>query len=281
MPDNYARFVVYYDREYFSSWVSQQNSLAMTEFLQKNGFTVMNADTLSKWMDNCLKSNSSYGSVVVLSQDAVPYTICHEPSTNAQVRFYLDSGGKIVWVGDAPFWYQAKGERKEKEKWEVKGATETIGVITLFATPRKTNSITRQGKEYGLSVSWSGTRPIVRDQGIIPLALSDDLAAFNVVRFEPPKTRRQKLAEKFRAPKKIGIELSPTAFGFELESWEKKTELPPVVEVNRTHVSGWLKTFNSAYPGAGFFRIWDFSPRLFTKDMLGDLLRISSSPTEK
>ena len=53
--------------------------------------------------------------VIVFSMDKAPDTILNSIDANSIVRKFLDAGGKIVWIGDIPFWNigKKKGEKKD------------------------------------------------------------------------------------------------------------------------------------------------------------------------
>jgi hypothetical protein len=143
---------------------------------------------LAKWMEWIIEENKCDRSVVVFSQDVVPDTICHSPSPSSLVRRYLDAGGKIVWFGDNPFYYQGQnpsksqiikklveGGYKTEERyridkngkcvveWNLDGPYCVLGVIPVFmASPSSKVKITKEGKKSGLKNQWYSNRPITK-----------------------------------------------------------------------------------------------------------------------
>jgi hypothetical protein len=97
--------IVYHDEEYPTVWVPREASRKIASFLKSKNFVVNNADDLRDWMKKSIKENKCWQTVLVFSQDVVPDTICHTPSPSALVREYLDCGGRIIWIGDVPFFY--------------------------------------------------------------------------------------------------------------------------------------------------------------------------------
>ena len=66
------------------------------------------------------------------------YYILDDISATALVRQYLDSGGSIVWVGDIPFFYQAKkqGQGRNDNWWQTgAAATRTTMAWRRSSTP--------------------------------------------------------------------------------------------------------------------------------------------------
>jgi len=80
-------------------------------------------------------------SVVVFAQDIVPETILDVLSSpNSIVRKYLDFGGRIVWIGDHPFWSKGKDHRRihegksdREEIWRFGSHYAMLGVEVLIA----------------------------------------------------------------------------------------------------------------------------------------------------
>ena len=108
MPDDEAGFkklIVYYDDKYPTIWIKREVSRKITEFLKSKGFVKYDAQQLAKWMEESIQDEVCWQSVVVFSQDVIPDTICHAPEPSALIREYLDKGGRVVWLGDIPFFY--------------------------------------------------------------------------------------------------------------------------------------------------------------------------------
>jgi len=181
-------YVVYSDERYPTWWISRSFSNKITSFLSKNGFQVKNADDLATWMKACIGQNTAHKSVVVFSQDVVPSTVCHSPSPACLARTFLDSGGRIVWIGDNPFYYQGiiatavssipETDRKEMIRtgllaqnnqgefarhWGLDGPYCVLGVIPVFmSSPSGKVKITKKGKAWGLLRPWYSNRPIIK-----------------------------------------------------------------------------------------------------------------------
>lgn len=177
--------IVYNDDNYATWWINRKLSKKIASFLKKKGFIEYNAVDLARWMEKIIEENTSHQSVVVFSQDVIPDSICHTPSPSSLIRSYLDSGGKVVWIGDNPFYYQGvnpskvRGLSKEKiEKiptllldhdgklviqWGLGGAYGILGVVPVFMhSPSEKVKITKDGTSFGIQNRWYGNRPIIK-----------------------------------------------------------------------------------------------------------------------
>jgi hypothetical protein len=97
--------IVYYDSHYPTVWVPREVSNKITSFLKSKSYREYNAEELAKWMEKSVEEDKCWPSVVVFSQDVVPDTVCHTAGPSSLIREYLDCGGRIVWIGDIPFYY--------------------------------------------------------------------------------------------------------------------------------------------------------------------------------
>jgi outer membrane protein assembly factor BamB len=86
--------------EDFSGYVHFQGGAAARDFLAGAGYAVLDAASLSGFMRERIESED--GSVVVFAADREPPPIVADSAGTTLLRRYLDSGGKIVWVGEPP-----------------------------------------------------------------------------------------------------------------------------------------------------------------------------------
>lgn len=96
--------MVYWDIRYPIAWVKSLPQLVA--YLEAHGFVVRNADELRAWMLDKVDMGTAGKSVVVMTQGIAPDTVLEVNSAEALLKKYLDSGGKIVWIGDVPMVYQ-------------------------------------------------------------------------------------------------------------------------------------------------------------------------------
>jgi hypothetical protein len=118
----------------------------------------INLDFMLSFLNNEIKNP-----VVVFSMDRAPDTILDSNDANSLVRKFLDAGGKIVWIGDVPFWHIGRSEpKKDDQNYYQRAAHMAIlGVNPVVRTASSEPvNITRIGKTFGLKHRWSGVRPI-------------------------------------------------------------------------------------------------------------------------
>jgi hypothetical protein len=263
--------IVYQDETYPTSWISQDKVVKIAQFLSTKGFQGMNAKELAQWMEEHISTDTCAKSVVVFAQDIMPDTIVHESGPYTRVRQYLDSGGRIVWIGDTPLWNQGMPSQ-QKNEWKFKGPLNVLGVIQLFGFPKSSVKFTQEGRDMHLETRWTGIRPIVKDETITVLAASSDWVVYNFVQLEEP-TVLGRIHNFFRL-QKISIQIGPSALGLEVE---KLKDAQVKVETQKTNTkvpNGWAKRYQkSKY---GFVRIWDTIPNVISTKMLEELHHVAT-----
>ncbi|MFH1145658.1 MAG: FG-GAP-like repeat-containing protein, partial [bacterium] len=129
--------LVYYDPNFrmtdYDDWTGSyvsnysvgngQNNLV--KYLENKGFTKTSAYDLAAFMAD---DSNGAGTVVVLPMTA-PYTIVGTLDPQSLVRKYMERGGRVVSLGDAPFAYTVYPDRTEKN-WSG-GRVEDRGNVSL------------------------------------------------------------------------------------------------------------------------------------------------------
>ncbi len=77
----------------------------LVRWLGNNGFRRLDAERLAGWMRQQMDGRDAYGSVVVLPLDVCPSDLLAGPSQAPLWLRYLHAGGRLVWLGEAPFEY--------------------------------------------------------------------------------------------------------------------------------------------------------------------------------
>jgi hypothetical protein len=248
--------------------------------------------------------------VVVFAMDVVPQTVFEGIDANCLIRYYLDSGGRIIWIGDVPFWhigrpgyssisaYIADKQREKDLLWYSKGAH--IAILGVNPVVRTASSelirITQYGKTLGLKQKWSGVRPIevVRQIGCrlwshnIKLLIKKGIAHPKTISIgNIPKDRgltvlaKSKyltarpviLVKKRSRLQTVDISLSPR-ISIARDEGEEEGK-PEEREFWKTYANAWFKNFNREKPFSGFVRLWDYVPRFLTRTHFEDLLDIA------
>ncbi len=207
------RFVVYHDKKYHLSWIDRNSSIKIVEYFSSEDrpqkFHILNASQSKKWIEECITSpnpNSCNNRVLVFSQDMIPDKLAKNPSPNSVIRRFLDNGGRVVWLGEVPFWRQGLGndgtfdkeikiiadEQRTSEKkgdpkywrdWNYNGIFSILGLNCEFNNaPAEKVQITKDGTYFGLKSSWYGTRPVPENAWDDILVLGQSTA----LRFKQP-----------------------------------------------------------------------------------------------
>lgn len=191
------KYIAYLDENYWYSWIYPQATRKIINYLssEKRGndrFTVLDAQKLKEWIEARIgkdKKLSANGTVVVFSKDMIPNILAPDYSPSIILRSYLDEGGKIVWIGDIPFWrqgeyhekiattkephevsmlqkqYEKEGKKPIWNEWQIWGPFSILGVKCEFNfSPAEKVQLTDEGKKWGEQSQeqnqWYGTRPI-------------------------------------------------------------------------------------------------------------------------
>jgi len=155
---------VYYDDAYLQpgGWIDPTAAATIRDFFVGKGYKELNAADLATFMRARIQDGKR--SVIVFAKDTGPDTVCEAvegggPSPNTTLRQYLNAGGRIVWAGDIPFYYQnAAGT---STTWADGGSTTILGFNAAGGTwdLNNTAQLTDAGKRWGLSTTWSSVRP--------------------------------------------------------------------------------------------------------------------------
>lgn len=241
-------------------------------------------------MHQVLSFQECGNTILIFAQDIAPYDVLDDPSSHALIRQYLDNGGTILWIGDVPFFYRTERghgnfklndfiDRKRSERPSRTGAPhiDVLGVIPLRIVTASRFTITWRGRGYGLRSPWASLRPIIIPshlqtdrtrisdffllrKGCLEIAHVEGVGTPALLPFERKGHIKRLLEFLGTSSPKIGpvrVSSSP------------KDEL--LVEFGTKYLSAWIKIFNARFKGSGFIRLWDYSPRIITLDMLQEM----------
>ncbi|MGA2682117.1 MAG: DUF6541 family protein [Candidatus Bathyarchaeia archaeon] len=151
--------VYFFDSKYPTSGV--QNLTGIVTFLQSNEFAGLDADKLNEWMTNSIENNSASESVLVLPTGTVPDTILTSQDSTSLVRSFLNAGGRVVWIGDAPFLYEGHSDGPFTTLPE-QVSINILGVQSDFSNSynASSTSVTNEGVAWGISSNYSALYPI-------------------------------------------------------------------------------------------------------------------------
>lgn len=146
--------VAYYDPTYQTGWVHDPPGIARI-LAQRHGFIILDAKRLASWMKSWAARDPSR-TVCVMLQGLVPDTVAERKSRNCTARRYLDAGGRLVWVGDVPFYQVGLSDGSRKE-WGNVGHSLVLGVEHAWGNSGAT-AVTEEGRRWGLELTDTGER---------------------------------------------------------------------------------------------------------------------------
>jgi hypothetical protein len=241
---------------------------------------------LRDFVINAINERTSFQKIIVFSQDMVPDTICEE--SRALIREYLDAGGNVVWMGDIPFFYIGISGVTDPlrciQSWSYGAPTYVGGIVPISSSTMRSVDLKWLGKTLGLSHHWTSARPILKDETIVPLAMSKNIGSdyhINVPK-DPTKIDRILRKIKIKSVEIGGVGVDIVRSSHELEPLTRMYPLRPDIRWERrkntlyeTHVSAWIKNYNKEFPYCGFARIWDYHPSIFPEWMIAELYNFS------
>ncbi|MHA1664623.1 MAG: hypothetical protein ACTSVW_02170 [Candidatus Njordarchaeales archaeon] len=151
---------IYYDEKYPTHWISRNVTKQIKEFLEKEGFQVINANELKKLITETIRKTSDTEIVIVFSHDVVPSIILdneNNPTINSPLRQFLNKGHSVVWLGDIPLFYIGF-EDGRKQSLSASICQKVLGLNPNPPNVKNKVSITLYGMIYNLP-EWIGTRP--------------------------------------------------------------------------------------------------------------------------
>jgi len=143
-------------------------------YLKAQGFQQLDSALLYKFVSDRIQDKAL--SVIVFAYDVIPPNIMGEAPENGMIRKYLESGGKILWLGGVPnmFGFDSKG--KFQRSRDVTIATRLLDVD--FISPEESGNYfsraTQQGLNWGLPVWLKTTHASVAPKKVVPLAFDEN-----------------------------------------------------------------------------------------------------------
>jgi len=308
------KYVVYSDENYHMSWIYSAASDKIVRFLTspergEQQFIALNACKLEQWIKTRIRNSDAYGTVIVFSQDMVPDIIAPDFSPSIILRTYLDVGGRVVWMGDHPFWRQGKNKKNlssnesEWVEWKFYGMFSILGLNAEFNySPIEKVSISSRGKLWGLRTDnkWYGTRPVQEKPCDVKVLAKSSGRRIKLPQLLKPEGKDEGREERTASSIKEILNLASLyvgllaailgVFSFVLVQ-NIVFALVPITLVLISlyliipkifryfkpveYANAWVKNFNRAYPNSGFVRIWDCILYDISESMLEDLLNVA------
>jgi len=169
---------VYRDAAYGTNWVSAGAADAIASYFTAAGYELLDASTIRAWLDARIKDRER--AVLINSHDVLPDTALDPagaalaPSPNNPIRRFLLAGGRLVQVGDIPFYLHAPGATASNAGWADNGARIILGRTACNGTRDLSDipTITAAGAAWGLTQDVVSVRPNKVDQ--VDIVLSEN-----------------------------------------------------------------------------------------------------------
>lgn len=165
------RRAVFWDEERVG-WSALAASQNVRDYFESFGYAVVNRFQLSEFMESSNRDGAR--SVVVFAMDHLPETVAAVASDTVLARRYLDSGGKIVWLGLPPLAIErdengvARSFSREPPRSLLAVSFDRYNVDQYGAYP------TAEGKRWGFTEWWVSTSGVDTAEVTTALALDDD-----------------------------------------------------------------------------------------------------------
>lgn len=161
--------VVYYDKRHDSSGVRNLDELLT--FLNSRGFITKDADELKSWMQEKI-TNGADGTVSIVAMGMVPDSITENPESQCTLKRYLVAGGRVIWIGDVPFYYQSYIDKASVHRWGKEFAKPGSAVFGIKVDKWNLHvdhgtTITEIGKRWGMQVVDAAVRPIQKESATL------------------------------------------------------------------------------------------------------------------
>ena len=167
---------VYWEESKSFNWFHNGVDERIKNYFQANGYEVLGKNSLAKFIKEQISSKSL--SVVVFATNKVPYTIFDEKENNYLLKEYLESSGKIVFLGANPLGYVF-----DKKSGKLAGIDFRIpsrifnvdynGELTDAMKGLYYSRVTSEGEKWGLTGWWVGIASVDTNQVSSVLAIDE------------------------------------------------------------------------------------------------------------
>jgi outer membrane protein assembly factor BamB len=144
----------------------------ITPFLEERGFERLGDEAqLQNFLSKRLKDGKP--SVVVFAFPIIPNDVISAAPESGLMRQYLESGGKVIWMGDVPNYYEV-AEQGQFRRNPTPGS-QLLGVTYLHPSDSGNYSTqtTQEGRNQGLADRIKTTGAVVAPAGIVPLGYDE------------------------------------------------------------------------------------------------------------
>lgn len=141
-------------------------------YLVEKGFQQLESDEALAFVKARLEDRKP--SVIVFAFPLIPKSLLGTDARKGLIRQYLESGGKIIWFGDIPNFYELDGEGNFKRSASTGSELLEVNFSDISESGNYYSKATQEGLNWGFP-SWLKTTgtPIEVTANIIPLAFDE------------------------------------------------------------------------------------------------------------
>jgi outer membrane protein assembly factor BamB len=157
----------------FAAYGSGEQHTGVLRYFERWGYQALDSDGLASFMEERLEDGAP--SVIVFGMDHVPGAVAPEASDTVLFRRYLDSGGKIVWLGFPPLYILRDSQTGEYTGLDIERPGRLLGVDHgRFRFDPYGVRLTPAGRTWGLTAWWIGLYGVDSNEVTTVLALDED-----------------------------------------------------------------------------------------------------------
>jgi eukaryotic-like serine/threonine-protein kinase len=156
--------------------IAYKNFATVRDFFQARGYEVLSSSTVEGWLAG--RKSDRAPSVVVFPTDILPVQLAGADPAHGPFRQYLDSGGKIVWLGDFPplllnLMVDHDTITGSSIRWD--DSSKLLGIAMKGGLKNEfgNNQVTPAGRDWGLPDWWLGTWDLPPSNEMVALSLDD------------------------------------------------------------------------------------------------------------
>ncbi|MEO9511669.1 MAG: PQQ-binding-like beta-propeller repeat protein [Flavobacteriaceae bacterium] len=176
--------VVYHPYDERRKLRNPKGSKEIAGYLEKHGFHhIKTEENLRNFIEDRIDDNAP--SVLVFSHLVIPRNVLGTHPSKGLMRQYLNEGGKVLWLGDIPNFYERNSLGKPMLSRIVASALLDVE-FKAAETGSHFSQTTQEGKNWGLP-AWTKTRSTnINSKNVVPLAYNEfNEISFWVKKFHP------------------------------------------------------------------------------------------------
>jgi hypothetical protein len=167
-----AKRAVYWDEKAVGKWF--KGDLQVRDFFTAAGYQLLGTATLADFLRE--RAADRAPSVVVFASDSLPKTVTPTNAEAPLFRQYLESGGKVVWLGAYPLLYDLDPQTGVPTGGDPERTTRLLGVTISKGVFKDEYGahVTAEGARWGLHGWWVANRGVPTGEVTTVLALDDN-----------------------------------------------------------------------------------------------------------